>query len=167
MARMPILMQRVDRALAASVAAIAWLALPLTLLLFLQWPLRDVIQRGSREANDIAQCLFAVYIAVAMTAATRAGSHLASDAFARRFSRKWRRRFLQAALLTGVLPWSLFVLVSAVPQVFASVRGLEAFAETDNPGYFLVKAAVALLALCVLVQGVLALAAPDDAGPAA
>jgi hypothetical protein len=42
------------------------LVLPLALLLFLQWPLRDVVGAGSRPANDMAQWLFALYVAVAL-----------------------------------------------------------------------------------------------------
>jgi TRAP-type C4-dicarboxylate transport system permease small subunit len=154
----------IDRAVARVCASASWLALPLVLLLFLQWPLRDLVQRGSREANDLAQCLFALYIAVAITAATRAHAHLASDALARRFSTAWRRRFAQAARLVGVLPWSLFVLVTMAPQAWASLRQLEAFPETYNPGYFVVKLAVVVMALGVLVQALLDLRRdPDDA----
>ena len=47
------------------------LAVPLALLLFAQWPLRDVVQAYSRQTNDWAQILFAVYVAVAITAARR------------------------------------------------------------------------------------------------
>ena len=110
-----------------------WLALPLALLLFLQWPLRDLVQQGSREANDAAQCLFALFIAVAVTAATRSGTHLASDAFARRWSPGARRRLMHGSLLVGVLPWALFLLITAAPQIVASVRQLEAFPETFTP----------------------------------
>ncbi len=81
-----------DRALGWLVAAAMWLVLPLALLLFLQWPLRDLVQWGSREANDAAQCLFAVFVAVAITAATRARLHLASDAFAHRLRAPARRK---------------------------------------------------------------------------
>jgi len=34
--------------------AAAWLVLPLALLLFAQWPLRDLVGAWSRQANDIA-----------------------------------------------------------------------------------------------------------------
>ncbi len=47
------------RALDRIIGGITWaggiLVLPLALLLFLQWPLRDVVQQYSREANDLAQ----------------------------------------------------------------------------------------------------------------
>ena len=67
----------VDRLIGWLVAGAKWLALPLITLLFLQWPLRDYIQVYSREANDLGQWLFALYVAAAVTAATRAGTHLA------------------------------------------------------------------------------------------
>ena len=58
-----------DRTLDRLFRAAAWLALPVALLLFLQWPLRDLARTGSREANDLAQWLFALHVAVAVTAA--------------------------------------------------------------------------------------------------
>ncbi|HXE48117.1 MAG TPA: hypothetical protein VN663_07070, partial [Ramlibacter sp.] len=52
------------------------LVLPLAALLFAQWPLRDLVQAYSRQANDAAQILFALYMAVAVTAASHDGTHL-------------------------------------------------------------------------------------------
>src|SRR5437762_900472 len=49
--------------------AAMWVALPLALLLFAQWPLRDLVQAYSREANDLGQLLFAAYVAVAVAVA--------------------------------------------------------------------------------------------------
>src|SRR5690242_12708063 len=57
------------------------LVIPLAFLLFAQWPLRDLVQSYSRETNDLAQCLFALYASIAITYATRMRSHLAADAF--------------------------------------------------------------------------------------
>ena len=59
-----------DRALALATAAARHLALPLSLLLFLQWPLRDLVRSYSREANDLGQWIFALYVAASVTAAT-------------------------------------------------------------------------------------------------
>ena len=76
-------------------AAAKWLALPIVVLLFLQWPLRSIIGLYSREANDLGQWLFALYVAVSITAATRAGTHLAADTVARNYSaatRDWLAR---------------------------------------------------------------------------
>ena len=128
------------------------LVLPLSLLLFLQWPLREVIGAYSREANDVAQCLFALYMSVAVVCATRSGAHLATDAFACRYSTLTRARLARIASLLILVPGSLFVLWTAWPVVLQSLLQLEAFPETFNPGYFIVKTAVMLLALCVLAQ---------------
>src|SRR5207253_2573805 len=71
--------------------AAAWLVLPLALLLFAQWPLRDLVQAYSREANDLAQVVFALYMAVAVSAATRANVHLSAGHHAPRVTtrRAW------------------------------------------------------------------------------
>src|ERR1700732_5466430 len=75
-----------DRLIGYVVAAAKWLALPLVALLFLQWPLRDLFRGYSREANDLGQVVFAFFVAVSVTAATRAGTHLAADLLAQRYS---------------------------------------------------------------------------------
>jgi TRAP-type C4-dicarboxylate transport system permease small subunit len=141
-----------DRALARLTDAFGVLALPLSLLLFLQCPLRELVRAYSREANDIAQCLFALYVSVAILCATRRGMHLAADAIAHRYSPALRARLARVASPAILVPASIFVLWTAWPTVLQSIAELEAFPETFNPGYFVVKAAVALLALLVLVQ---------------
>jgi hypothetical protein len=47
------------------------LVLPLAGLLFFQWPLRECVQAYSHEANDLGQVLFALYVAVAIFAASQ------------------------------------------------------------------------------------------------
>ena len=126
-----------------------WLALPICLLLFVQWPLRDVVHAHSRVANDLAQWLFALYVSVALSAATRANAHLAADALARRYSPELRRGIARVAALLVLLPWAVFVLVAGTPLVWQSVRQMEAFPDTGNPGYFLIKLSVWLLAFLV------------------
>ena len=153
-------MERLDRALALVVRAASWLVLPLSLLLFLQWPLRELVQAGSREANDLAQILFALYVAVALTAATRAHAHLAADLAARRYSPRVRAGIARAASLLIAAPAALFVLVSGAPATWAATIGLERFPETTNPGYFLIRVAVMLLAALVLVQALLDVVRP-------
>ena len=130
------------------------LVLPVSLLLFLQWPLRDLVHAGSREANDLAQVLFALYVAVALTAATRDRAHLAADVVASGYSRPWRRRLWRAACLAIVAPSALFVIGSGAHTAWLSIAQLEHFPETLNPGYFLVKVAALLLAVLVLVQAI-------------
>jgi len=150
-----------DGALRATVTAAAFLVLPVSLLLFLQWPLRDAVGAYSREANDLAQVLFALYVAVAITAATRADAHLAADGAARALSLRSRGLLARLAALCVLAPWSAFVLWSGYPSLVQSVRQLEAFPDTFNPGYFVIRIALALLALLVLMQALIDAFAPS------
>jgi len=126
-----------------------------SLLLFLQWPLREIFGGYSREANDLAQILFALYVSVAVTVATRERSHLAVDVLARRYSPAWRRNLARVASAVVLLPGALFILVTGAPDAFHSILQLERFTETLDPGYFLVRLAALLLALLVLAQAVI------------
>jgi len=155
-----------DRVVARTVAAGAVLVLPLSLLLFLQWPLRDLVHAWAREANDLAQLLFALYVAIAITAATRAHAHLAADAMVRRYPAAVRATLARLAALLVVVPWSAFVLVAAWPSVRQSVAQLEAFPETYNPGYFVLRLALLLLVALTLLQALLDAARGAKAGPA-
>ncbi|OIQ75883.1 tripartite ATP-independent periplasmic transporters, DctQ component [mine drainage metagenome] len=132
----------------------AWLILPLTFLLFAQWPLRELLLGYSRQANDAAQVIFALYVAVGVTAASRANTHLCAHLPVAAATHGHLRRRAWAALAC-VGPWSLFMLWSGTPQLVDSVRSLERFAETDTPGYFLIKMALALMVALIVVQGVL------------
>jgi TRAP-type mannitol/chloroaromatic compound transport system permease small subunit len=143
-----------DRTLGRLVTLASVLVLPVSLLLFLQWPLRDWLQAYSREANDLAQVLFAFYVSVAITAATRQHAHLAADAFARRYSGPVRSRLARLSALLVLIPWSAFVIYAAWPSVLQSVRQLEGFPETFNPGYFLIKLALLLLVQLTLLQAI-------------
>lgn len=136
---------------------ISFLTLPLALLLFAQWPLRDLIQAWSRQANDMAQIVFAIYVAVAVTAASRSQSHLACRPQTNAMdssTTRWR----SWALLLCTVPWALFMLWASWPLLMNSVAGLEHFAETNTPGYFLVKLALPVLLLLVLLQALLEVA---------
>lgn len=136
------------------------LVLPLALLLFLQWPLRDLLHAWSREANDLAQVVFALYVAVAVGEATRRRAHLAADALSHRFSSRTRATLVRVGALVVLLPWCVFVLYAAAPMIWNALLRHEAFAETLNPGFFLVKLAAGLLALLVLLQSVADVVAP-------
>ena len=153
-------MALLDRILRAITAASLVLVLPISLLLSLQWPLRDLLQAYSREANDLAQWLFALYVSVAITYATRMSTHLAANSLARTYSPATQTRLQRFASLLVLVPWSAFVLYTVAPMIWQSVAQLERFPETFNPGYFIVKAAVGLLALLVLAQALVA-ALPD------
>ena len=149
-----------DRMASATIAAMRWLALPLVLLLFLQWPLRDLVHGFSREANDLGQVVFALFVAVSVTAATRAGTHLAADAIAQRYSLASRRRIRQAGALLGLAPWALFILWSSRSAVSSSLSLFERFPDTANPGYFLIKLALWLMAALILIQAIVDIARP-------
>src|SRR3954449_4136088 len=114
-----------DRTVALILSAGRWLLLPIVLMLFLQWPLRDIARAYSREANDLGQWLFALYVAMAFTAATRAHTHLAADALARHYSEHTRAIVARLGALLAMLPWSLYVIIGGANLVISSVRSLE------------------------------------------
>jgi len=144
-----------DALIRAATRGARWLVLPVSLLLFAQWPLREVVQAYSREANDLAQVLFAIYAGIAITYATRRDAHLAVEAFAATRKGRMRARIGRAAALLVLIPWSLFLLYASWPLIAQSVRQWEAFPETFNPGYWALKLAVGLMALLVLLQALL------------
>ena len=158
------LLDALDRWVRATIGAGQWLVLPVLVLLFAQWPLRDLFRAYSREANDLGQIFFALYVAIALTAATRAGTHLAADALARSYSTRTRILIVRLGALLGLLPWALFMLIAGRKIVFWSVMQLELFPDTFNPGYFLIKIAMALMALLVIAQAILDIARPKIPG---
>ena len=119
----------------------------------------------SREANDLAQIFFALYISVAVAEATRRRAHLAADALAHRFSERTRAILARLGASLVLVPWCAFMLYAAAPLVWNAVRHGEAFAETLNPGYFIIKAAGALLIALVLLQALLDAWGQDPAEP--
>jgi len=149
-----------DRTVALVLSAGRWLLLPVVLLLFLQWPLRDIARVWSREANDVGQWLFALYVAMAFTAATRAHTHLAADTLARLYSEKTRERLGRFGALFALAPWALFIIIGGAHLVIPSVMMRELFGDTGNPGYFLIKLALWLLAGLVLAQSIIDILRP-------
>lgn len=152
-----------DRLIGGLVAAAKWLALPLVVLLFLQWPLRDLLRHFSREANDLGQIAFALFVAISVTAATRAGTHLAVDLVAKRYSARTRAWLRRAGSAFGLLPWALFVLIAGKTAVITSLRDLESFQDSGNPGYFLVKVALWVMATAVIGQVLIDIVRPLQA----
>jgi len=150
-------MRFLDQLVASILAAAKWLALPIVVLLFLQWPLRSIVGLYSREANDLGQWLFALYVAASITAATRSKAHLAADTMARNYSAATRQWLARAGALFGLIPWSVIVLVTSWSLVRDSMLLLERFPDTGNPGYFIIKLALLLMALLVLIEGLLEL----------
>ena len=158
---MTIILRSLDRAIGWLVASGKWLALPLILALFLQWPLRDIVRGWSREANDLGQIVFALFVAMSVTAATRAHTHLAADLVAQRYSPRTRAWLARAGAALGLLPWAVFVLVASRTSVMTGLRVHEAFQDSGNPGYFLVKLALWLMALAVIGQALVDVFAKD------
>jgi TRAP-type mannitol/chloroaromatic compound transport system permease small subunit len=149
-----------DRLVAAILRGGQWLLLPVVALLFLQWPLRDLVRAWSRDANDLGQWLFALFVAMAFTAATRAHTHLAADAVARNYSEKTRDLIWRLGTLCALVPWALFVAIGGAKVVIPSLLAREAFADTYNPGYFIIKLALWLLAGLILAQSIIDIARP-------
>jgi TRAP-type mannitol/chloroaromatic compound transport system permease small subunit len=137
------------------------LVLPLSLLLFALGPLRDLVGAGSRPANDLAQWIFALYVALALRHTSRVRGHVAADTLAIHYPRAVREAIRRWGQALCVLPWALFVLASGTPMVWQSLRGLEAFPDTLNPLYFVIKLSAWLMALLMAMQAVLDCIAPD------
>ena len=146
------MLRHLDRLIGGVLSAVRWLALPIMALLFLQWPLREIVKAYSREANDLGQWLFALFVAASVVAATRAHMHLATDAVAQRFRPQTRATLAAFGNIAALLPWSLFVLASAAPTIGRSVAGGERFSDTGNPGYFIVKLALGVLLALIALQ---------------
>ena len=151
----------VDRALGRATDAGRWLVLPVTLILFLQWPLRDFVQWGSREANDLGQWIFALYISLAVTFASRQRAHLAVDAIAHDYPPERRAAIARWGTFLCVAPWALFMIWTVEPTAQRSLMALEKFSETNNFGYFLIKIAALLLAVLALLQVLIDLLRPQ------
>ena len=143
-----------DRSIDLILRAGLALVVPLSLLLFLQWPLRDAQGRYSREANDLGQILFAFYVSLAITYATRHHAHLAAGGLARRYAPATRERLPRIASALVLIPWSCYLLYAAAPTIAQSVFIFEGFPETFNPGYWLIKLAFGVLAALVLLQAI-------------
>jgi len=146
---------RFDRTVGGVMAAARWLVLPVALSLFLQWPLRDFVRWGSRETNDLGQWLFALYVSLAVTFATRERAHLAVDAIAHDYPARLRDAIARWGTMLCVAPWALFMLWTTWLTAQRSALLLERFPDTSNFGYFLIKVAAVLLALLALLQALL------------
>ena len=159
--------RRLNRLLDRVTAIGAWAVLPLALLLCAQWPLRDGLGAGARLANDAAQTLFALYVALALRQATRDGAHLAADTLSARYPARARRALARWGGTLAVLPFALFVLVSGAASTWRALVSFESFPDTLNPGYFLIKLAAWLLALGMALQAIADLVDPVPPSPEA
>ena len=76
---------------------------------------------------------------------------------ARKYAAATRQWLARAGALFGLIPWSIIVLVTSWSVVRNSALLLERFPDTGNPGYFIIKLALLLMALLVFIEGVLEL----------
>jgi TRAP-type C4-dicarboxylate transport system permease small subunit len=146
----------IDRGLNALTRGAMPLAIGVTLLLCMQWPLRDLVHAGSTQANDLAQWLFALYVALSLRHATRHHAHLTARGDLAALSnptsaQRSHWRAIGASLC--LLLWAAYLLIAGWPEVLQAVRSGERFPETDNPGYFMTHVAMLLLALLATWQG--------------
>ncbi len=158
--------EQLGRGLDGVLSAMKWLVLPVSAMLFLQWPLRDVLQAYSREANDLGQILFALYAAASVAAASRAGTHLTAAGIAARYRPGTLRLIAIAGHLGTILPWVIFVAWTGRSMVLTSVTALERFQETNNPGYFLIKLSLCLLGALLTTASIADLMRAPAAGVA-
>ena len=77
---------------------------------------------------------------------------------------KTRLLIVRLGALLGLLPWAVFILFAGRKIVFWSLMQTELFPDTYNPGYFLIKCAMALMALLVIAQAILDIARPKIPG---
>jgi len=101
---------------------------------------------------------------MSVTAATRAGTHLAADALAQRYSERRRVQLARLGAALGLVPWSVFVFLSSKSLIVSSIAVLEAFPDTYNPGYFVIKAALWVLSLLMLAEAIVAVFRPARVG---
>ena len=148
----------------------AWLALPVSLLLAAQWPLRQFSGGRPQLANDIAQALFALYVALALRHTMHRGGHLRAAGLATRLEparRERVQRWIAVVAAIVLVPWSTLLLWLAAPLIAQSLAQAERFPDTLSPGYFLIRVAMALLLAATGLQALLdamAAARPDRDG---
>lgn len=132
-----------------------WLALAVAALLAAQ-PLLRTLGSAPQRANDAAQAVFALYVALAVWAAWRRGTHLRAPWLAAKLAARlgpgYARGVRRGVALGVLLPWSLLLLVQALPMLWAAVSQWERFPETGNAGYWLIRLALALLLLLLGLQ---------------
>jgi TRAP-type C4-dicarboxylate transport system permease small subunit len=95
-----------------------------------------------------------------VTAATRAGTHLAVDTLAKRYPLWLRRPLARVCDVVALGPWALFVLAAGTPMIVSSIDHWERFPDTGN--YFIIKASLWLMAGAVLASIALGLLRAGD-----
>jgi ABC-type transport system involved in multi-copper enzyme maturation permease subunit len=129
------------------------LAVPIVVLLMIQWPLRHWVESFSNYVFNLTQVLFGLYTAFAITAASRSNAHLAFVSYGSTKKTKKDSQWRTWARLACVAPWAVLILYTSIPQAWQSILLLEKFREGGFAhGYFMLRLSVVLLALMVVVN---------------
>ena len=91
------------------------------------------------------------------------GPKRTADLVAQRYSERTRAWLARAGAALGLLPWAVFVLVVSRTSVITSLRVHEAFQDSGNPGYFLIKIALWIMAFAVIGQALVDIFRPAKA----
>jgi TRAP-type mannitol/chloroaromatic compound transport system permease small subunit len=143
------------RGIARWIGFAAFLGVPLMLLLGAQWPARELFNHETVRINDLGQICFGVLIAFGMAMTIVEDRHVRIEVLARRMPQRMRLLLELAAHLLALLPWLALLLIHGEPFVMNSLRQLEKFPETYNPGYFMLKAGFALFVLFAIAGSLL------------
>ena len=117
----------------------AWLVLAVIVLLFLQLPLREVVQGGHILANDFGQLTHAAVFMVGLSYALRWDRHVRMDVFYRGMGERARATVNLLGAVLFLLPWCALMAWFGWDYALRSARALETFPDTWSPGYFLFK----------------------------
>lgn len=133
----------------------AWLVGVVILLLFGQWPLREVFGGGHIMANDFGQIMHAAVFMFGLSYALRWDRHVRMDVFYRRWSARVQAMVDLSGSLLFVLPWCALMVWYGAPLMLRSAMVAEKFPDTWSPGYFIFKA---LPIVCFTLLGLQAIA---------
>ena len=123
----------------------------LVFLLWIQWPMREILWGNARLFNDFGQIVFAFFWVLAFAVACTTQSHLQLTSSERIKPRNSLWTSIWSLALT--LPWALFVVYSGWPLLWHSVHDNEKFPDSYSPGFFLIKFALVLLPVGLLLAG--------------
>ncbi len=152
---------RIARALDLVVVRVAeafsWLVLGVVLILFAQWPVRDLLVgtgaiRGRPQVylNDYGQLMHATVFLVGIAYSLATDRHVRFDVFRSRFPPRLAAAVDLGGHLLVVLPWVGVLAYFGADVVWRSLATGETFPDTGSPGYPLMRVA---FALCLVLVG--------------
>ena len=92
---------------------------------------------------------------------------MAAGLFVNRYPARWQERLARLGEALAVLPWAVFVLVAAAAPTWQSLLGREAFPDTGNPLYFVIRVSAWSLALLMVLQALVDLCSGPEPSAAA